>query len=136
MRLYQYSESNYSSFPITLPQLPCRTIMIWWTSSHISLPRCFCVIVWPKKVGSFLGKCQRWSPILIKLQDNVSKTELQHWLSPRIFPNLEQPFCRAHVSISSWALDAFLAFNRDTLLCSLLELLTHKSTKEQFRNVP
>ena len=25
MRFYQYSESNYSTFPITLRQLPCRS---------------------------------------------------------------------------------------------------------------
>ena len=41
---------------------------------------CFCEIVWPKKVGTFLLKCQRWSPVLTKLQDKVSKTGLQHFL--------------------------------------------------------
>ena len=82
-----------------------------------------------KKVGSFLGKSQWWNPVLIKLQNNVSKTGLRHRLFPRIFSVLEQPFCRAHVSISSWSLDAFLV--REALLCSLLELATHKSTKEQ-----
>ena len=89
-----------------------------------------------KKVGCYVGKCRRWSPVLIKLQD-VSKTGLRHRLFPRIFPILEQPFCRANVSISSWSLDAFPVFNRPLLLYNLLELATNKSTKEQLlRNVP
>ena len=97
----------------------------------------FCEIVWPKNVGSFLGKCQRGSPFLIKLHDNVSKIGLRDKLSPRIFPILEQPFCRAHASISSWSLDTFLDFNREALLFSLLELATHKSTKGHLlRKVP
>ena len=58
-------------------------------------------------------------------------------LFSRIFPILEQPFCRAQVSISSCYLDAFLVYNREALLSSLSELATHKSTKEQLlRNVP
>ena len=90
-----------------------------------------------KKVGCFLGKWQRCSPVFIKVQDIVSKIGLRHWLFPRISPVLEQPFCRAHMSISSSSLDAFLVFNRKALLCSLLELATPKSTKEQLiRNVP
>ena len=88
-------------------------------------------------MGTFLGRCQRWNPVLIKLQDNVCKTGLRNRLSPRAFLILEQPFCRAHVSISSRSLDAFLVFNRITLLCSLSELVTHKNTKEQLlKNFP
>ena len=30
----------------------------------------------PKKVRTFLGKCQRWNPVLIKLQGNVLKCNL------------------------------------------------------------
>ena len=67
----------------------------------------------------------------------VSAGEPCSYKVTRALPNLEQPFCRAHVSISSWSFDAFLVFNRVTLLCSLLKLATHKSTKEQLlRNFP
>ena len=72
-----------------------------------------------KNSRKFIRKMSTVEPFLIKLQDNVSKTGLRHRLFPRIFPILEQPFCRAHVSISSWPLDAFLVFNEEALLCSL-----------------
>ena len=55
----------------------------------------------------------------MKLYDNVSKTGLRHGIFPRTFQILEQPLCRV--------------FNN-----SLLELATHKSTKEDelLINVP
>ena len=54
---------------------------------------------------------------------------------------LKQPFCTAYEGSYSRSLDAFQVFNREALLCSLFELPTHKSTKEQLkkgliRNVP
>ena len=83
-----------------------EAIMIWLTKqmnalSNQSFRGVFVKLFGQKKVGSFLGKCQQWSPVVIKLQDNVSKTGLRHWFFPRIFPILELLFCRAHVSISS-----------------------------------
>ena len=65
MRFYQYSESNYSTFPITLRQLPCRSNnnLAYQTNEHpfqSVVQKWFCEIFWPKKVGGFLGKCQRW----------------------------------------------------------------------------
>ena len=108
-----------------------------WTYFPISHSE---VVLWyflDKKVETFLGKCQRWDPVSIKWQYNVSKTGLQYRLSPRAFPILEQPLCRAHVSISSWSLDAFLVLNKVALLCRLSELATHKNTKEHsIRNFP
>ena len=85
------------------------------------------------KVGTFLGKCQRWSTALIEIQRSVSKTRLWHRRPLWAFPVLEQPPCRAHATISYWSLVAFLAFNRDALLCSLLENVTkeHKWTVTQ-----
>ena len=122
-------------FLLPFDSCPDEAIMIWLTkqmSTFISVVRrCFCEIVWPKRVDSSREESQRWSPVLIKLQGSVSKARLQHRLFPGIFPILEQPFCRAHVSISSWSLNAFLVFNREALLCSLLDLATHKRTKEQ-----
>ena len=42
--------------------------------------------------------------VMFKYRSNVFEAGLRHGLFPRIFPILEQPFCRAHVSISSWSL--------------------------------
>ena len=108
-----------------------------WTPFPIRRSKVFYEIAWPKKVETFLGKCQWWSSVLIKLQGNVSNTGLRRSPSPWAFPILEQLFCRAHTSISFWPLDAFLVFNREALLCSLSEPATHLSTKEQLhRNFP
>ena len=61
----------------------------------------------------------------MKLYDNVSKTGLRHGIFPRTFQILEQPLCRACACIFFWTCDVFIVFNN-----SLLELATHKSTKE------
>ena len=60
MRFYQYSENNYSTFPITLLPLPSRrnNNLAYQTNEHpfqSVAQRCFCEIVWPTKVGIFLG---------------------------------------------------------------------------------
>ena len=97
----------------------------------------FCEIAWPKKVGTFLRKYQWWSPVLIKLQGNVSRTEPRRRLSLWGFPILEQSFCGAHASFSFCSLDTSRVSNREVLLCSLSELATDRSTKEQLlRNFP
>ena len=76
-------------------------------------------------------------PCLIKLQGNVSRTEPRRRLSLWGFPILEQSFCGAHASFSFCSLDASRVSNREVLLCSLSELATDRSTKEQLlRNFP
>ena len=89
-------------FLLHFDSCPAEAIMIWIIKQMNTLfisvvPRCFGEIVWPKKVVSFPGKCQRRSPVLIKLQDNVSKTGAWDRLFPRIFPILEQRFCIKYV---------------------------------------
>ena len=37
-----------------------------------------CEVVWQKTVGKYLRKFQRWNPLLITLQGNVSKMGLRH----------------------------------------------------------
>ena len=96
----------------------------------------FCETVWPKKVRTFLGKCQQWSPVLMKLQGNVSEGGLQHKCFPQAFPILEQLFCRRHASISLWSLDGFLVFNRETLLRCISEPAIQESTKGQTEKLP
>ena len=123
MRFYQYFKSSSVLFLLYFDK---------WTPFPIIVQRCFCEIVWPKKVGRFLGKCQRWSPVLIKLQDHVSKTGLRHWLFLRIFPILELSFCRAHVSIFSWSLDVFLFFLG--ALSGLRQLLATESPLKMMKN--
>ena len=129
-------------FLLHFDSCPAETIIIWLTKQMNTLSNKFFRVAFvklfgQKKVASFLGKWQRWNPDFKKLHDNVSKTGLRHRLFSGIFPILEQPLCRAHVSIPSWSFDTFLVFKREALLCSLLELATHKSTKEQLlRNVP
>ena len=38
----------------------------------------FCDVAWLKKVGTFFKKCQRWNPVLLKLQSNITKMGLRH----------------------------------------------------------
>ena len=112
-----------------------KAIMIWLTNqmktlSNKSLSGVLW-IVWPKKVRTFLRKCQRWRSVSVKLQGKVFKTGLRQGSSLWVFPILEKPFCRAHASISFRPLDYFLVFNREALLFSLSELATHRSPKQQ-----
>ena len=92
-------------------------------------------IIWLSKqmnTLSYQSRCfvkQRWSPVSVKLHGNGFKTGLQHKCSAWAFPDLEQPFCRAHANISLWSLNAFLVLMRESLLCSLSETATHRSTK-------
>ena len=46
-----------------------------------------------RKVGTFLGKSQRWSAALIEIQRSVSKTRLWHSRPLWAFAVLEQPPC-------------------------------------------
>ena len=115
---------------------PAEAIMIWLTKQMSTLSnqslRDFLWNCLTKNSRNFPKKMSAVEPcFLIKLQDNVSKTGLWLRLSPRDLPILEQPFCRTHMSSSSWFLYAFLVFNRVVLLCSLSELATHKNTKVQ-----
>ena len=120
-----------STFPTTLWQLPCWSNNKWAlfpiNRSKVVLWNCLT----PKSRKS-PSKMPAVEPCFIKLHDNVSKTGLRHRLFPRIFPVLEEPFCRVHASISSWPFDVFLVFSK-----SRLDFATHKSRKVQLlRDVP
>lgn len=85
-----------------------------------------------KKVGPFLGIYQLWNSVLIKSLGNISRTWLRHKRSPWAFRVLQPPFLRVHAGVSFWSLDPLLVFNREALLCSLSEPVTHRSTKGKF----
>ena len=64
-------------FLLHFDSCPAEAIIIWLTKQMNTLSnqsfRCvFVRIFGQKKVESFLGKCQRWSPVLINLHDKVS----------------------------------------------------------------
>ena len=87
-------------FVLHFDSYPAEAIMIWLTKqmntlSNQSFRGVFVKLSGEKNVGTLLENCQRWIPVLIKLQDNVSKTGFRNRLFPRAFPILEQPFRRA-----------------------------------------
>ena len=117
-------------FLLHFDSCPAEAMIIWLTKqlntlSNQSFTGIF-VKLFGQKSRKFPRKTSAVEPCLIQLHDNVSKANLRYSLFPRIFPMLEQLFCRANVSISSISLDDFL--NREALLSSLLELATYMST--------
>ena len=87
-RFYQYSECNNSTSTVLLhfDSCPAEAIIVWLTKQmNTLLNQSFKGALGNylfKKVGIFPEKCQRRSPVLIKLQGNVSKTELRNRHSP------------------------------------------------------
>ena len=61
-----FDTSFHEISPVFIPIHPVISVV----------PTCFCEIVFAKNVGCFLEKRRWWSPVLIKLQDNISKTGL------------------------------------------------------------
>ena len=92
---------------------PIKTIIIWLTNQ----------IAIPKKLGVFLKKYPWWSPVLIKLQGNITEAEHRHEYFTGTFSIFsENPVCRARGNCN-----AFLVYDRVALLYSLSEPATNRN---------
>ena len=91
---------------------------------------------WPKELGSIQRKCQRWSPVLIKLQGNVSKIGLWHRIFFWNLSTFRAAILESTCEFSSRYLDAFLVFNGEALLYSLWNLPLTRERKSSYTETP
>ena len=117
MRFYQYSKSKiqqYFSFYTSTVTL----LNQWFGLINKEIPFPISrseVLLW----NCLAKKSWNFSRKMSVLEQDISKTGLQHRPSPILFLILEKSFCRAFC-IFCWSLDAFLLFNK-SLCCVVFQ---------------